>query len=118
MGGTSRDLRVDQFCTHFTSTNPELGNHYVASNLLDTEDTKGQVSAFGSEVLFGDRQANRPQTFCGTLQNSRPLCPWNFVTQTTVTEGPGSLALWFLSTPHSSASRTLGPERSTQSLKW
>lgn len=20
----------------------------------------------------------RPQTFCGTLQNSRPLCPWNF----------------------------------------
>ena len=49
----------DQFCTHFTSTNPELGNHYVASNLLDTEDTKGQVSAFGSEVLFGDRQANR-----------------------------------------------------------
>ncbi|KAI4548005.1 hypothetical protein MG293_000335 [Ovis ammon polii] len=49
----------DQFCTHFTSANPELGNHYVASNLLDTEDTKGQVSAFGSEVLFGDRQANR-----------------------------------------------------------
>ena len=47
-----------QSCAHFTSTSPDLGSHCVASNLPDTVGTKGQVSAFGSEVLFRGRQAN------------------------------------------------------------